>query len=69
MIATLITPKLWCFKKQFGTEAVIINATEGTNFEDNLVQDVLELPQCFNCQHRQKYRLTSVCIGVAIVEM
>ena len=34
----------------FGTEVVIINASEETNFEDDLVQDVLEIITVFSAR-------------------
>ena len=36
--------------EQFGTEVVIINASEETNFEDDLVQDVLEIITVFSAR-------------------
>lgn len=36
--------------EQFGTEVVIINAVEETNFEDDLVQDVLEIITVFSAR-------------------
>lgn len=38
----------WC--EHFGTEVVIINATESTTFEEELVQDVLELITVFSAR-------------------
>jgi predicted site-specific integrase-resolvase len=34
----------------FGTEVVIINASEDTNFEDDLVNDVLEIITVFSAR-------------------
>ena len=36
--------------EQFGVEVVIINKTEGANFEDDLVQDVLEIITVFSAR-------------------
>jgi putative resolvase len=36
--------------EQFGTEVVIINASSETNFEDDLVQDVLEIITVFSAR-------------------
>jgi putative resolvase len=36
--------------EQFGTEVVIINASNETNFEDDLVQDVLEIITVFSAR-------------------
>lgn len=36
--------------EQFGTEVVIINASEEANFEDDLVQDVLEIITVFSAR-------------------
>jgi predicted site-specific integrase-resolvase len=36
--------------EQFGTEVVIMNASEETNFEDDLVQDVLEIITVFSAR-------------------
>jgi putative resolvase len=36
--------------EQFGTEVIIINASEESNFEDDLVQDVLEIITVFSAR-------------------
>ncbi len=36
--------------EQFGTEVVIINASSEVNFEDDLVQDVLEIITVFSAR-------------------
>jgi len=36
--------------EQFGVEIVIINAAENTTFEDDLVQDVLEIITVFSAR-------------------
>ena len=36
--------------EQFGTEVVILNASEDTSFEDDLVQDVLEIITVFSAR-------------------
>ena len=36
--------------EQFGAEVVIINASDETNFEDDLVQDVLEIITVFSAR-------------------
>lgn len=36
--------------EQFGTEVVIINASDETNFEDDLVQDVMEIITVFSAR-------------------
>ena len=36
--------------EQFGTEVVIINAQDENNFEDDLVQDVLEIITVFSAR-------------------
>jgi putative resolvase len=36
--------------EQFGTEVIIINASEEASFEDDLVQDVLEITTVFSAR-------------------
>ena len=44
------TELIFSLCEQFGVEIVIINASENTSFEDDLVQDVLEIITVFSAR-------------------